>query len=174
MNQHRETRTGACVLALAAAVALASAYTPVARWQARSSAPTATTAAANASAPAEAEKEASAEGPRLIFEREVFLYPGANRRDPFNSLGREGSGPMFEELSLRMIIFSDAPDESIAVLADGSKASYRLRRGEALGNATIVEITPKQAVFVVEDYGSRRRETLELRPEIPRGEEPER
>jgi hypothetical protein len=107
------------------------------------------------------------EDPKLIFEREIYSYPADGRRDPFKPLGHEG-GPLFEDLTLRMIIHSAIPSQSVAVLADGSKKVYRLRRGETLGNATVVDITQTRVVFVVEDYGNRRQEILDLRPDEER------
>ena len=65
---------------------------------------------------------------------------------------------------LRMIIYSNLPNGSIAVLADGARKVYRVRRGESVGNATVLEITPSRVVFVVEDYGNRRQEILDLKP----------
>ena len=108
------------------------------------------------------------EDPKLIFEREIFTYPVDGRRDPFKPLGHDG-GPLFEDLTLRMIIHSKVASQSVAVLADGSKKTYRLRRGETLGNATVVDITPTRVVFVVEDYGNRRQEILDLRPDKENG-----
>jgi type II secretory pathway component PulC len=104
------------------------------------------------------------EDPKLIFEREVFSYPAENRRDPFKPLGKDASGPLFEDLTLRMIIHSEVAQQSVVVLADGAKKTYRLRRGETVGNATVVQIAPTRVVFAVEDYGNRRQEVLELRP----------
>ena len=102
------------------------------------------------------------EDPKLILEREIFTYPAENRRDPFKPL--YNLGPMFEDLKLRMIIYSRVPNQSVVVLMDGAKKSYRLRRGETLGNSTVIEITPTRVVFVVEDYGNRRQEILDIRP----------
>lgn len=99
---------------------------------------------------------------KLILEREIFAYPAENRRDPFKPLGN--LGPMFEDLKLRMIIYSRVPNASVVVLADGAKKMYRLRRGETLGNSTVIEITPTRVIFVVEDYGNRRQEILDIRP----------
>src|SRR5690554_4905587 len=84
------------------------------------------------------------EEPDLVFEREVFVYSPGGRRDPFKPLTDEdGVGPLFEDLSLRMIIYSAvAPGESVAVLADGQKKTYRVRRGDYVGNAAVVEIGP--------------------------------
>jgi hypothetical protein len=110
------------------------------------------------------------EEPRLIFEREVFDYVGAGRRDPFSPLtGRDELGPIFEDLTLRMIISSDVASQSIAVLADATGRTYRLRRGESVGNSTIVEITPTRVVFSVDNLGTRRQEAIALKKNTDEG-----
>lgn len=101
---------------------------------------------------------------QLVFEREVFRYPLENRRDPFKWLSdQEHMGPLFDDLILRMIIHSPQPGQSVALLADGAKKVYRLRKGEIIGNATVVNIESTRVVFTVEDYGNRRQEILELK-----------
>jgi hypothetical protein len=101
---------------------------------------------------------------KLVFDREVFRYPGENRRDPFKPLtGKNQAGPLFEDLSLRMIIHSQVPRQSIAVLADRAKKIYRVRRGESLGNVTVVDISPTRVVFSVDEFGVRRQEFLSLK-----------
>ena len=40
---------------------------------------------------------------------------------------------------------------------------YRLRRGDSVGNATVVDIGPTRVVFSVSDFGIRRQEILELK-----------
>jgi hypothetical protein len=112
--------------------------------------------------------------PKLVLEREVFHYPGRNRRDPFVALSRlAAAGPQFADMSVRMIVFSEIPGESLAVIRDdNTRRSYRLRRGDVLGDATIVEIGRSRVVFSVDNLGVRRRETLELRPNQPSWEPP--
>jgi len=101
---------------------------------------------------------------QLVFEREVFHYPVENRRDPFRSLAdQEHMGPLFDDLTLRMIIYSTQPGQSVALLADGAKKVYRLHKGDIIGNATVLEINQTRVLFAVEDYGNRRQETLELK-----------
>jgi hypothetical protein len=98
---------------------------------------------------------------QLVFEREVFRYIAENRRDPFTH--EEAIGPFFDDLSLRMIIHSPLPNQSVVLMADGSKKVYRLRRGDVIGNATVLEITPTRVVFSVEDFGNRRQEVLDIK-----------
>lgn len=100
----------------------------------------------------------------LVFEREVFRYPAAGRRDPFKSLADEQSlGPLFDDLKLRMIIHSPLPNQSVALLADGSQKIYRLRRGDMIGNATVIDITATRVTFTVDDFGNRRQEVLDIK-----------
>lgn len=109
-----------------------------------------------------AQKSAPAE-PELKFEREIFIYPANYRRDPFAPLQATDDGaPRFEELTLRGIIYS--PDgQSVVVLSDPGGRLYRVRRGEAVGNARVVSIAPMRVVFAVENFGVVRQEELELK-----------
>jgi hypothetical protein len=101
---------------------------------------------------------------QLVFEREVFSYSAASRRDPFRSLAdQDGIGPLFDDLKLRMIIHSDQPGQSVALVVDGSKKVYRLRKGDVVGNATVLDINAERVTFSVEDFGNRRQEVLDLK-----------
>jgi hypothetical protein len=102
--------------------------------------------------------------PRLVFEREVFTYPGRARRDPFTPLTATADGPLFANVALHMIIHADDPRESIITVSDGGGRRIRLRRGESIGNATVVDIGPTRVVFSVLDFGIRRQEVLDLKP----------
>lgn len=108
---------------------------------------------------------------RLVYEREVYSYDGAGRRDPFAPLVGEGVniGPMFADLQLRGIIYSTGRGQSIALLHDRSGNLYRARRGDIIGNATILEIRPLEVLFVVEDFGQTRQELLRLKSDEAEG-----
>lgn len=108
---------------------------------------------------------------RLVYEREVYSYDGAGRRDPFAPLVGEGVniGPMFADLRLRGIIYSTGRGQSIALLHDRSGNLYRARRGDIIGNATILEIRPLEVLFVVEDFGQTRQELLRLKSDEAEG-----
>jgi pSer/pThr/pTyr-binding forkhead associated (FHA) protein len=101
--------------------------------------------------------------PRLVFEREVFSYPGRARRDPFIPLTSSAEGPLFSDLKLHMIIFVDDPNASIITVSDNSQRRVRLRRGESIGNATVIDIGPTRVVFSVNEFGIRRQEVLDLK-----------
>lgn len=102
--------------------------------------------------------------PKLVFDREVFSYGGGDRRDPFKPLlGKESSGPLFEDLKLKGVIYSVDPRLSLVLIMDGSKKMYRLHRGDVIGNARVVDIQPLLVRFTVENFGNLRNEVLELR-----------
>ena len=102
--------------------------------------------------------------PKLAFDREVFAYPADGRRDPFKPLtGGPGAGaPLFADLALRGIIFSPDARRSVALVQVG-KRTFRLRRGDIIGNARLLEIQPLRVRFAVENFGTIRNEVLELR-----------
>lgn len=102
--------------------------------------------------------------PKLSFEREVFAYPAEGRRDPFRPLGgQDALGPLFEDLSLRGIMYvQSVPANSIAIISDGAKKVYRLRRGETIGNARVAAVERYQVRFLVENYGIMREEVMPL------------
>lgn len=101
---------------------------------------------------------------KLVFDREVYGYPGAGRRDPFTPLtGKNSMGPRFEELKLLGIIHSpDARLRSVATVEDGTGRRHKVRRGDMVGNVRIVDIGPRRVVVVVENFGQERQEILEL------------
>jgi hypothetical protein len=102
--------------------------------------------------------------PRLVFEREVFSYPGSARRDPFMPLTGQNAGVLFSDIKLHMILFDDDPGRSIVAVSDAAGKQYRLRRGDTVGNATVVDIGRTRVVFSVNDFGIRRQEVLDLKP----------
>ncbi|HEY8470485.1 MAG TPA: hypothetical protein VIL18_12615 [Longimicrobiales bacterium] len=104
----------------------------------------------------------------LVFEREVFFYPTGNRRDPFSPLS-VSEGPRFEELTLRGIIHSSVPGQSVALLVGPGNRSYRVRRGETVGNARVLDIGPRRVLFAVNNFGVVRQEVLELKRKEPEG-----
>jgi Tfp pilus assembly protein PilP len=99
----------------------------------------------------------------LVYEREVFTYSAAGRRDPFRPLtGDDEMGPRFEQLALRGVIYATGRGQSVALLADGGGRIYRVREGDVVGNARVIEIGPQRVVLAVETFGTIRREMLEL------------
>lgn len=110
--------------------------------------------------------QSEADPQTTVYRRERFVYPTDNRRNPFLSLlDVEDVGPQFENLDLVGVIFSSAYG-SVATLVDrATDKRYRVRRGDVVGNARVVEIQPEAVVLQVTQFGVTRSETLRIRKE---------
>jgi hypothetical protein len=101
----------------------------------------------------------------LEMSRETFAYSGGPR-DPFNSLlNMAKNGPELADLQLVGIYQNlRAPGSSIAVFRekDGGKR-HKLRAGDQVGRSRLVQIRERDVVFMIEDFGFERQETLSLR-----------
>jgi len=98
--------------------------------------------------------------------RETFAYAGGTR-DPFASLiNRDNSGPEIGELDL-VGVYLDlrTPANNVVVLREkGTSAKrHKMRVGDQLGRARLTQIRPRDAVFMIQDFGFERQETLSLR-----------
>ncbi|MGH7525687.1 MAG: hypothetical protein ACREMX_03180 [Gemmatimonadales bacterium] len=97
--------------------------------------------------------------------RETFAYAGGTR-DPFNSLiNASKAGPEISDLEL-VGVYQDlrSPSNNVVVLREkvGAKR-HKLRVGDRVGRARLVQIRPRDAVFMIQDFGFERQETLSLR-----------
>jgi len=153
-------------LALALAACGGDAETP-----APVAAPTAPVADAQSSAADSAEaariaaaraESTSVSGP--MAQRETFAYTGGSR-DPFESLlDMATSGPELPDLML-VAIYQDLAynSNSVALLRDRTNdRRFKLRVGDQLGRLKVAQIRQKDVVFIVEDFGFERQETLSL------------
>jgi len=112
--------------------------------------------------PAAARAQENGDSPGM--RREVFDYPMAGRRDPFEPLSAgEELGPRFEDLRLSGVIYS--PERgSVAVLVDqATSRRYRVWEGDVIGGARLVRVGPDHAEFQVTMFGVSRRDTLRLK-----------
>lgn len=178
MGERRGPRTGrprtstAVAAWAAAALALApAAEAPAADGPAgstpgaasRDTTPADTVTADSVRADASAAGDRPAGDTSVVYRREVFDYPAGERRNPFKPLDTgESAGPRLEDLTLAGILYS--PDAgSVAVLVDsGTGRRYRLRRGDRIGEARLVDLAADSAVFRVEAFGFDRRTVLRL------------
>ena len=98
------------------------------------------------------------------FEREIYRYERAGRRDPFVSLMENGDlRPLITELRVTGIVFDESGRGSVAVLRDlTTKEQYRVRVGSSLGRMRVARIDRKTVTFTIEEFGFSRQETLEL------------
>lgn len=101
----------------------------------------------------------------IEVRRETFVYTGGNR-DPFVSLiNIETTGPEIGNMEL-VGVYQDLGQggNSVVVLREKVTAKrHKLRVGDRLGRARLVQIRPRDAVFMIEDFGFERQETLSLR-----------
>ena len=99
------------------------------------------------------------------MSRETFAYSGSTR-DPFNSLlNMAKSGPEVADLQLVGIYQNmRSPSGNVAVFREkeGGKR-HKLRAGDQLGRSRVVQIRERDVVFMIEDFGFERQETLSLR-----------
>ncbi|HEU5039939.1 MAG TPA: hypothetical protein VFT84_03900 [Gemmatimonadales bacterium] len=97
--------------------------------------------------------------------RETFAY-GGGTRDPFASLIDVAStGPDFGNLEL-VGVYQNLRSRSNSIVVVREKVSlkrYKLRVGDEVGRARLVQIQPRDAVFMIQDFGYERQETLSLR-----------
>ncbi len=109
---------------------------------------------------------AAADPQETVYRRERFVYPVDNRPNPFLSLlDVEDVGPQFENLDLVGVIYGGSYG-SVATLIDrATEKRYRVRRGDVVGNARVVEIQPDAIVLQVTQFGVTRSETLRIRKE---------
>jgi type II secretory pathway component PulC len=70
---------------------------------------------------------------------------------------------LFADITLRGIIYSPDARRSVALVQVGSKRTFRLRSGDVIGNARVLEIQPQRVRFAVENFGTIRTEVLDLR-----------
>jgi hypothetical protein len=97
--------------------------------------------------------------------RETFAYSGGSR-DPFASLlNTSATGPEIGSLDL-VGVYQDLRNSTNSVVVLREKATakrHKLRVGDQLGRARLVQIRPRDAVFTIRDFGFERQETLSLR-----------
>jgi hypothetical protein len=97
--------------------------------------------------------------------RETFAYAGG-ARDPFASLINSAkSGPEIGDLELVGVYqHLRVPSNNLVILREKVTAKrHKLRVGDQVGRARLVQIRPREAVFMIHDFGFERQETLSLR-----------
>jgi type II secretory pathway component PulC len=101
----------------------------------------------------------------LRYEREVFRYQRAGRRDPFRSLlGTADLAVRAEDLVLRGVIVNPDPRQSVAVIREArGDRQFRVRPGDRIGGIRVVAIQPDRVDLVVEELGVARSHTLRIR-----------
>ncbi len=100
----------------------------------------------------------------VVYHREVFTYPAANRPDPFRSLLDAANLQIrFDDLTLLGVVYNPDPSQSVAVLSQtGAERRIQVRAGERFGNIRVIAIHPRRIELLIEEFGVARRESLEL------------
>lgn len=116
---------------------------------------------------------------RVGFEREIFAYERAGRRDPFVSLMTTSEiRPLLPDLRLVGIAYDPTGRNSVAVLREDAQDQnrgpargaagtadvplYRVKEGQQLGRMRVARIGSKSVTFTIEEFGYSRQETLTL------------
>ncbi len=109
----------------------------------------------------QAQEPESAADTISVYEREIFQYPMAGRRDPFYPLtAGQQIGPRFDDLQLNGVLYNPTVG-SVATLTDRKTGKrYRTRTGDSLGDIRIVAIRAEEVDFLITSFGVSRRETL--------------
>ena len=149
-----------------AAAADSSARTSLAATPAAAAAPAAGAKSDSLNPDAESALADSVQRAREIdVMRESFAYAGGTR-DPFASLiNADNTGPEIADLDL-VGVYLDlrTPSNNVVVLRErASSKRHKMRVGDQLGRARLVQIRPRDAVFKIQDFGFERQETLSLR-----------
>jgi hypothetical protein len=145
--------------------ATAAAATPATQPATQPAAtPAKTGAAARPAAGRDTTKKAADAPATAVFNREVFSYEGAGRRDPFLSLLSTGElRPAFNDLKLVAVAYDPTGRKSVAVMRDVStQDQYRVKVGQTLGRMRVAQIHPKSVTFTIDEFGYSRQDVLTL------------
>ncbi len=96
--------------------------------------------------------------------REVFVYEGGERRDPFFSLIlTEDLRPLLSDLKLMGVLYDASGRRSVAIFRDIlTNAQYRVQTGMPLGRMRVAQIKPKGVIFTIDEFGLSRQDSLML------------
>ena len=134
------------------------------------------------------ESAGNVSGKTMVFEREVFIYPAGERRNPFLPVGDlSADGPRVEDTRLLGIIHHPDSAYSLVVLGvsgglggprdtfnaeagpERGWATARLRLGGVLGSLRIVQIHEDHVVIEVDQPGGIAKQVLAIpRPVVGR------
>lgn len=105
----------------------------------------------------------------VVFNREVYTYPRAGRRDPFASLITSGDiRPLLADLDIVGIILDPTGRNSVATLKDMSTNEiYRVRVGSVFGRMRVTAIRQREVALAIDEFGFTRQETLSIN--VPSG-----
>lgn len=99
-----------------------------------------------------------------LAPRAPFVYPLDGRRSPFRPpAARSAGGSAFGALTLSGIIYAPETGSVVVMVNRNTGNRHRLRVGDQVAGARLVEVGPDRAVFRVTGSGTSRRAVLRLR-----------
>ena len=104
---------------------------------------------------------------QMTIMREIFTYEPAGRRDPMMSLANTPTlRPLLTEIECIGILYDEDGRRSEAVMRSlDKKKTYRVRVGQMLGRMTVAQITRREVVFTIDEYGFSRQVSLPVKPD---------
>jgi hypothetical protein len=104
---------------------------------------------------------------QMTIMREIFTYEPAGRRDPMASLVNTPTlRPLLSEIECIGILYDEDGRRSEAVMRSlDKKKTYRVRVGQMLGRMTVAQITRREVVFTIDEYGFSRQVSLPVKPD---------
>lgn len=115
-----------------------------------------------------AQGRARADSGTRTLQREVFTYSEGGRRDPMISLVTSGDiRPLLTEIELVAIVYDEGGTNHIALLRNlkDKKTQYRVKVGQMLGRARVTQITRKEVVFTLDEFGFSRQQKMAVKPD---------
>jgi hypothetical protein len=119
-------------------------------------------------AAAQSAAQTGADSGRMTLEREVFTYSAAGRRDPMVSLAGTGDiRPLITEIELVAIIYDEGGSNHMALIRNlkDKTVQYRVRVGQMLGRMRVTQITRREVVFTIDEFGFSRQQRLSVKPD---------
>lgn len=117
------------------------------------------------------EANSAAETGEPSLDREVFVYPGDDRRDPFERpLPDQSAGTRFEDLRLIGVIHSPNARESVALVssrtatpaAAARERTFRLRQDMVLGDMKVLRVEREHVIVEIRRFGIGEQRELHL------------
>jgi hypothetical protein len=108
----------------------------------------------------------------ISIRREVFSYSARGRRDPMISLITSADlRPMFTEIELVGITYDEEGRNSVALfrnIEDKKNTMYRVKLGQQLGRMKVTQITRREVVLTLDEFGFSRQERMSIKPDTTR------
>lgn len=108
---------------------------------------------------------AAARGERPLL-REVYRWQGA-ARDPFRPLitVSDAGGPELPDMLLSTVLYNQSdPSRSVAIFREtGNDQRHTVSPGDRIGRLYVASIAPNQVILTMNDFGTVRRQTYQLR-----------